>query len=55
MASGWSTSAVLGHLESEAGERGYRTLINEALKQADQGEAVETVVRKTIRDALRRV
>ena len=42
------------HFKSRAGERGYQTLINEALKQAIQAETIEGVVRKTIREELRR-
>ena len=32
----------------------FKVRINEALKQAIQAEAIETVVRKTIREELRR-
>ncbi len=39
---------------SPAGDRGYQTLIKEALKQAIQAESLEGVVRKTIREELRR-
>jgi uncharacterized protein (DUF4415 family) len=46
--------AVVEHFKSKAGERGYQTLINEALKQAIQAETLEGVVRKTIREELRR-
>ena len=46
--------AVIEHFKTKAGARGYQTLINEALKQAIQAEAIETVVRKTIREELRR-
>ena len=37
-----------------AGAGNYQTLINEALKHAIQAEAIEEVVRKTIREELRR-
>lgn len=47
-------SAVIEHFKSKAGERGYQTLINEALKQAMQAESIEGIVRKTIREELRR-
>jgi len=47
--------AVIEHFKTMAGERGYQTLINEALKQAIQAETIEVVVRKTIREELRRV
>ena len=46
--------AVIEHFKTKAGERGYQTLINEALKQAIQAETIEGVVRKTIREELRR-
>ena len=46
--------AVIEHFKSKAGERGYQTLINEALKHAIQAETIEGVVRKTIREELRR-
>lgn len=46
--------AVIEHFKTKAGERGYQTLINEALKQAIQAESLEAVVRKTIREELRR-
>ena len=46
--------AVIEYFKTKAGPRGYQTLINQALKQAIQAEAIKTVVRKTIRDELRR-
>lgn len=46
--------AVIEHFKSKAGDRGYQTLINETLKQAIQAESLEGVVRKTIREELRR-
>jgi uncharacterized protein (DUF4415 family) len=46
--------AVIEHFKTKAGERGYQTLINEALKQAILAESIEGVVRKTIRKELRR-
>ena len=46
--------AVIAHFKAKAGERGYQTLINEALKHAIQAETIEGVVRKTIREELRR-
>ncbi len=45
---------MVEHFKAKAGDRGYQTLINEALKQAMQAETIETVVRKTIREELRR-
>jgi uncharacterized protein (DUF4415 family) len=46
--------AVVEHFKAKAGPRGYQTLINEALKSAMQAEALEGVVRRTIREELRR-
>ncbi len=46
---------VVDHFKARAGERGYQTLINETLKQAIQADSLEGVVRKTIREELRRV
>ena len=46
--------SVIEHFKTKAGARGYQTLINEALKQAIQAEAIEGIVRKTIREELRR-
>jgi uncharacterized protein (DUF4415 family) len=46
--------AVIEHFKSKAGARGYQTLINEALKLAIQTETIEGVVRRTIREELRR-
>ena len=46
--------AVIAHFKAKAGERGYQTLINEALKQAIQAQTIEGVVRRTIREELRR-
>ena len=46
--------AVIEHFKAKAGDRGYQTLINEALKQAIQADTIEGVVRKAIREELRR-
>ena len=46
--------AVIEHYKTKAGGRGYQTLINEALKRAIQANAIEEVVRNTIREELRR-
>ena len=47
-------SAVIEHFKSKAGDRGYQTLINDALKQALQAESIETTIKKTIREEMRR-
>jgi uncharacterized protein (DUF4415 family) len=46
--------SVVEHFKAKAGDRGYQTLINEALKRAIQAETIEAVVRKAIREELRR-
>ena len=47
-------NATLEYFKSKAGGRGYQTLINETLRQAMQAENLETVVRKTIREEMRK-
>ncbi len=47
-------SATVQYFKTKAGERGYQTLINETLKQAIQAENIEGVIRKTIREELRK-
>ena len=47
-------SATLEYFKEKAGGRGYQTLINETLKQAMQAENLEAVVRKTIREEMRK-
>ena len=46
-------SAVVEHFKAEAGERGYQTLINEALKNAIQAETIEKTIRNVIRQELK--
>lgn len=46
--------SVIEHFRAKAGVRGYQTLINETLRQAIQAESIESVVRKAIREELRR-
>jgi uncharacterized protein (DUF4415 family) len=46
--------AVIEHFKTKAGDRGYQTLINETLKAAIQAESLEALVRKTIREELRK-
>ena len=45
---------IIQHFKKLAGARGYQTLINEALKNILQVEAINSVIRKTIREELRR-
>lgn len=47
-------AATVQCFKTKAGERGYQTLINETLKQSIQAESLEGVIRKTIRDELRK-
>ncbi|WP_295766001.1 BrnA antitoxin family protein [Undibacterium sp.] len=47
-------SAIIDHFKAMAGERGYQTLINDALKQALQAESIESTIKKTIREELRK-
>lgn len=47
-------SAIIDHFKAMAGERGYQTLINDALKQAMQAESIEATIKKTIREELRK-
>ena len=48
-------SSTLDYFKSKAGGRGYQTLINETLKQSIQSEHLESVIRKTIREELRKI
>ena len=47
-------SRTLEYFKEKAGGRGYQTLINETLKQAMQAGSLEAVVRKTIREEMRK-
>jgi uncharacterized protein (DUF4415 family) len=44
--------SVIAFFKAKAGERGYQTLINQALHQAMQGEQLETALRRVIREEL---
>jgi len=46
-------SAIVEHFKAEAGERGYQTLINEALKSAIQAKTIEKTIRHVIRQELK--
>ena len=46
-------SAIVEHFKAEAGERGYQTLINEALKNAIQAVTIEKTIRHVIRQELK--
>ena len=47
-------NAIIAHFKGLAGERGYQTLINDALKRALLAESIEATIKKTIREELRR-
>jgi uncharacterized protein (DUF4415 family) len=47
-------TAIVEHFKAKAGERGYQTMINDALKQALLAESIETTIKKTIRAELRK-
>jgi len=44
--------AVIAYFKARAGERGYQTLINQALHQAMMGEQIESTLRRVIREEL---
>jgi uncharacterized protein (DUF4415 family) len=43
-------AAIVEYFKARAGERGYQTLINAALKQAIEHEALEETMRRVIRE-----
>ena len=43
-------SAIVEFFKARAGERGYQTLINEALKQAIERESLEDTLRRVLRE-----
>ena len=45
-------SAVVEYFKTQAGARGYQTLINESLKNAMHGTHIEETVRKAVRSEL---
>jgi len=45
--------AVLAYFKNKAGDRGYQTLINEALRQSMHSEEMEATLRRVIREELR--
>ena len=46
-------SAIVEYFKAEAGERGYQTLINEALKNSIQAKTIEKTIRNVIRQELK--
>ena len=46
-------TGVIAFFKTKAGERGYQTLINEALKTSLQQADIEATIRKVIREELK--
>jgi uncharacterized protein (DUF4415 family) len=46
-------SAIVEYFKAEAGQRGYQTLINEALKNSIQAKTIEKTIRNVIRQELK--
>ena len=44
---------IIAFFRAKAGERGYQTLINQALREAMRGEQIETIIRQAIREELK--
>ncbi len=44
--------SIIAVFKAKAGERGYQTLINQALHQAMTGEQIESTLRRVIREEL---
>ena len=47
-------SAVLAHFKNKAGPRGCQTLINETLRESIHAESLDVIVRRAIREELRK-
>ena len=45
-------ASILAFFKAKAGERGYQTLINQALQQVMNGEQIENTLRRVIREEL---
>jgi len=46
---------IVEYFKAKAGERGYQTLINEALTEYIGGQALEDILRRVIREELKRI
>ena len=46
-------TTIIEYFKGKAGERGYQTLINEALRQTKEREELECTLRRVIREELR--
>ena len=47
-------SAIIAFFKAKAGDKGYQTLINEALKDAVRGATIEDAVRLAVREEMAR-
>lgn len=45
-------SSTLAHFRAKAGDRGYQTLINDALRRAVEGEAALEQIRQAVREEI---
>ncbi len=45
-------ASVIAFFKAKAGERGYQTLVNQALHDAMRGDQIEAAIRKVIREEL---
>lgn len=45
-------ASIIAFFKAKAGERGYQTLVNQALHQVMAGEQIETTLRRVIREEL---
>jgi hypothetical protein len=45
-------AGLIEYFKEQAGERGYQTMINEALRQAIERETLEETLRRVVREEL---
>lgn len=46
-------ASIVSYFKKQAGDRGYQTLINEALKQAITQKDLESTIRRVVREELK--
>ena len=46
-------ASIIAFFKAKAGERGYQTLINQALHRAMSGEQIEAAIRRVIREEMK--
>jgi len=51
----WLDEPIVEHFKRLAGERGYQTLINEALRRTVDREVLEDTLRRVVRDEVGRM